>query len=490
MDLIARTEARRLAALSRLDPDRQATLGQFFTPAAAATLVASLPRLDGLTGPVRVLDPGAGAGSLTAAMVTRLAAERPGLAVHVVAVETDPTVVPVLAETLEDCERLDGVTCGLVEGDFIMSSTGMDPDTRVTGPFDLVIMNPPYGKLAVAHHYRRAVGNEVVDTPNLYAAFWALAVRACAPGGQCVVIVPRSFANGSYFEPFRRWLLDSMRLDTLHVFESRSTVFADTGVLQENVIVSGTTRARQGRVVLSASHGHADDVTRQEVLASAVVQPDDPHRFIRFTDGVAAVAAAARFTLADLGLTVSTGRVVDFRVRDWLSDASHESGTAPLVYPGNFRGGGVEWPRSMGKPQALSLADDGARKLLVPAGCYTLTKRFSAKEERRRVVAAVWDRPGEPAFENHLNYFHESGQGLPPDLARGLSMWLNSTPVDDLFRSFSGHTQVNASDLRTLPYPSREDLTRLGRAIRSGLPGQDDLDAAVASVLAPVEAVA
>jgi adenine-specific DNA-methyltransferase len=423
--------------------------------------------------------------------VARLAAERPGLPVHVVAVEADQAVIPWLVETLSDAETLPGVTCELVNGDYLLASTGLQPDPRLSGGFDLVIMNPPYGKLAVTDPARRAVAADLVDTPNIYAAFWALGVAALAPAGQCVAIVPRSWANGTYFSQFRRWLLERLKLDGLHVFESRSTVFADTGVLQENVIVSGTrSTGVGGSVVLSASVGHADEVTARTVPASAVVQPGDSHRFVRFTDGAVAVPAAACHTLDSLGLTVSTGRVVDFRSRDYLGDDPAEPDTVPLIYPGNLRGGLVEWPRLINKPQAFRVVEAEAKRLLLPCGVYTLTKRFSAKEERRRVVAGVWDRPGTPAFENHLNYFHERGHGLAEDLARGLSVWLNSSAVDQLFRTFSGHTQVNAGDLRTLPYPSRGDLVDLGRAVPAALPDQGELDRIVSAVLGAPEAVA
>ena len=49
-----------------------------------------------------------------------------------------------------------------------------------------------------------------------------------------------------------------------------------------------------------------------------------------------------------------------------------------------------------------------------------------------------------------------------PTLAQGLAAYLNSTVVDEHFRRFSGHTQVNATDLRHLPYPSRDALEQLG----------------------------
>jgi adenine-specific DNA-methyltransferase len=116
-----------------------------------------------------------------------------------------------------------------------------------------------------------------------------------------------------------------------------------------------------------------------------------------------------------------------------------------------------------------------------------LTKRFSAKEERRRIVAAVYDparvTATQVAFENHVNYFHTRGGGLPAALAKGLAAYLNSSPVDIYFRQFSGHTQVNASDLRSLPYPTRSVLIVLGRRVGKCFPAQEELDRLVDEVL-------
>jgi len=63
----------------------------------------------------------------------------------------------------------------------------------------------------------------------------------------------------------------------------------------------------------------------------------------------------AHFTtpLANLGLEVSTGRVVDFRAKQFLvREAQHD--TAPLIYPCHFNGGFVHWPKPSGrKPNAI-----------------------------------------------------------------------------------------------------------------------------------------
>lgn len=104
-------------------------------------------------------------------------------------------------------------------------------------PFDLVIMNPPYKKLAASSRERKLVSSVSTETSNLYSAFMALGVHLLRPGGQLLAITPRSFANGPYFRLFRRYFLERMHLDRVHVFGARNKVFADTAVLQENVIL-------------------------------------------------------------------------------------------------------------------------------------------------------------------------------------------------------------------------------------------------------------
>ena len=106
-DLLNVAESERVAALGGLDARTQSELGQFFTPAAAAQLIASIPRLPE-SGTLRVLDPGAGSGVLAAALVSRALAARPELSIEVVAVERDPLVLPNLRATLTACERAGG----------------------------------------------------------------------------------------------------------------------------------------------------------------------------------------------------------------------------------------------------------------------------------------------------------------------------------------------------------------------------------------------
>jgi adenine-specific DNA-methyltransferase len=464
----------------------------------AAELIAALPTLP-KTRCLRVLDPGAGSGMLTAAIVDRVCGGQQIERVEVTAVELDSSLLPALRATAELCEehgRRAGVRVrvNIAHGDVITLQTGME--TELGDGFDLAIMNPPYKKLAAASWQRRSLEAIGWDVGNLYAAFVALGVDSLRPGGQLVAITPRSFANGPYFEQFRKRLLRQVAFDQIHTFESRSTVFADTGVLQENIVFSATKGGEHGLVTITSSRDHTGETNERRVPYDELVAPGDPHQFIRITtddaddDAVRAVASLPA-SLAELDVKVSTGRVVDFRTRGNLQQIPKPD-SAPLIYPGNLRGGEVLWPRSIGKPQGFRLLDPTDHKALMPSGYYVLVKRFSAKEERRRIVAAVWDpiqHDGKPvAFENHLNVFHFGGSGLDRELAWGLCAWLNSSVVDRYFRTFSGHTQVNATDLRSMNYPCEDTLRRLGSQL-DDLPDQERLDALVGSMaLEPVTA--
>ena len=163
-------------------------------------------------------------------------------------------------------------------------------------------------------------------------------------------------------------------------------------------------------------------------------------------------------------------------------------GAVPLLYPGHFRDG-VTWPiKGMKKPNAILLNKE-TQKWLYPKGFYCVVRRFSSKEEKRRIVANVvepyvFDDVSMLGFENHLNLFHNEKHGLPEALAKGLTVYLNSTVVDENFRCFSGHTQVNATDLRLMKYPSRDALIRIGEWImRHEMPAQDQIDARLETLI-------
>jgi adenine-specific DNA-methyltransferase len=493
--LLERVDFFRLDASRRLDPSSRSAKGQFLTPPPVARLMASM--FEATPRTVRLLDAGAGIGSLTAAFVDEMRRrESPPEEILVTAYEIDPLLVQYLNETFklcrEACERQGIRFAGEVAPtDFIEAGiNSLDGKFFAQGSdgYTCAILNPPYRKINSGSAVRLLLRSAGIETTNLYAAFVALAVRLLRRGGELVAITPRSFCNGTYFKPFRKLFLDSMTFRRIHVFDSRDLAFREDQVLQENIIFHAVKRKEKNASVAVSTGGdaHTEDVSPRELRHEQLVQPSDPDLFIHivsedFEQNVRDLMARFDSSLADLGISVSTGRVVDFRARDFLRAMPEPTiECAPLIYPGHIDGWRVKWPREGGrKPNALVVAPE-TRGLLVPRGTYVLVRRFSAKEEPRRVVASVYDPEQYPAplvgFENHLNYYHAGGGGLPAGLAKGLAAYLNSTLVDSYFRQFSGHTQVNAGDLRSLKYPSRAELESLGAGIDGRRLGQDELD--------------
>jgi len=481
-DITARADKVRREISPRLELNRRGKLGQFMTPQGVAASMAAM--FDELPPHVSLLDAGAGIGALTAAFVAEaLSRSIPPLSISVTAFEVDPDLAELLRYTLNDCR--DACTAAdvtfhadLIEDDYILRSA--ETLLGLGARYNCAILNPPYAKLNTASRWRLALRSVGIETVNLYSAFVALALDQLDEGGQLVAITPRSFCNGPYYEPFRRHLLASAQLVRVHLFQSRKTAFKDDAVLQENVIF----QLLKGGERSSTMRLETDDGNWRDVPFEEVVRPDDRHRFIRLTLSSKDAALAERVQalpcrLTDLGIGVSTGRVVDFRARQHLRDEPGE-GTVPLIYPAHLHAGGVRWPIPRFKKHNALARNPETESLLIPAGRYVLTKRFSSKEERRRLVASLHDATDAVGVENHLNYFHDGGRGLPADLAAGLTAFLNSTAVDDYFRQFSGHTQVNATDLRNLHYPDKIQLEALGRLAPAG---QEAIDEAVERLL-------
>ncbi|MBS3932960.1 MAG: Eco57I restriction-modification methylase domain-containing protein [Truepera sp.] len=487
--MLSAVEKNRRQISKNTEAKKKSQLGQFLTPQRIAVFMASLFSDKG--GHCRLLDAGAGIGSLSAAFLERWdSGNLPFNSVDLVAFEIDPALHPHLWQTFRQYSFRDNLRVQIRGDDFIHASVGSltgDLFSHSILQYTHAILNPPYKKLNSFSAHRLALRRVGIETVNLYSAFVALALAQMVPGGQIVAIIPRSFCNGPYYRPFRDFVLERAAIRHIHLFESRSKAFKDDDVLQENIIILLECGGRQGSVTVSTSSDDTfSDLVQHEHPFERIVLPDDPERFIHVPtspeQNAIELSPAIRYTLVDLGIKVSTGPVVDFRLRRHLRNMP-EPGTVPLLYPGHFISQAATWPiEGMRKPNAI-LCNAGTEKWLYPTGFYCVVRRFSSKEEKRRIVASVVDPRtfGDApmlGFENHLNVFHDDKRGLPEPLARGLAVFLNTTAVDEYFRRFNGHTQVNATDLRLMKYPSRDTLIQLGMwAMRQVALTQEQIDA-------------
>ena len=450
-------ESRRKAATQSLDAKHRSQFGQYFTPEPVAQFMASLIKRPRGGKRLSILDPGAGIGSLSAALLAHVKGRG-----DVTAYELDPAFQRDLRDTL----RAYPGKHVILQRDFIEQAV-LDVATGKTegGHFDTVILNPPYKKINTDSKHRLLLRKLGLETSNLYTCFMACAIALCRPGAEVVAIIPRSWMNGLYFLPFRHWLFRHAALTHIHLFDSRDRAFKDDGVLQENVIVRLVVGGTQESVEVSSSRDQTfADLKHHVVPFASVLTPGDEQMFVHVpAPGAASTEGLPGQPLRELGLDVCTGPVVDFRLREHLR-AEPCDGSVPLLYSTHFNGH-FGWPRPSRKPNAIMVNDD-TRGWLMPAGCYVVLRRFTSKEEKRRVVAFLLDEDALPGdlvgFENHLNVIHQDRHGIEPKVARGLAAYLNSQAVDDYFRTFSGHTQVNATDLRRLRYPPMAELRKLG----------------------------
>lgn len=475
--LLEAVDELRIQANSHLDEATRGQKGQFMTPASTARILAG--KFRDLNGELNLIDAGAGVGSLTTALVERALNEFSPTAINANVWELEGVLVENLNHSLKLCEQAaiesDVVWCTKVNRvDFISNAVNLIQNKnhgQKVDSFNKAILNPPYLKITASGEERKLLRSVGVETGNLYSCFVALALMLLDSGGELVAITPRSFCNGPYFNDFRRILLDGNNLNKIHVFESRTSAFKADKVLQENVIFHIVKNEVQGKVEIISSTGANDlDPIVRVVDFNDVVNKNNSERFIHIVTNDEQASIASRIggmpcSLDDLGIKVSTGKVVDFRTKPNLRNNPEEN-TVPLIYPMHFNNGLIEYPViSKKKPNAIVLNEE-TEKLMVPNGTYILIKRLTSKEEKRRIVAGLYtkDLADVPVvgFENKTNYFHTGGQPLEMGFAKGLWVYLNSHVVDQYFRQFNGHTQVNASDLYTLRYPSYEQLISLG----------------------------
>jgi adenine-specific DNA-methyltransferase len=466
------------------------TKGQFFTPAAIARFMAALLG-EAQREDVAILDPGAGTGILSAAAVEHLATDPVCLRIHVDAYETCVELLPTLHATLDACHTAAAqagkvLTYAIHAEDFVaacahrMSGDLLRPaDPEAWRPYDFAISNPPYGKLRKDDPRSILTSRIVCGQPNIYALFMALAANMLVPQGKLAFIVPRSFTSGAYFRAFRREFLSKVRPLRIHVFESRRRPFRSQDVLQENLILVGerlapdARAARQPTVIVSNSKGAEDlsSATSRVLPLSSVVQTPRRHHTLSIPasardDGAVEFVRRWTHNLASLGLRVSTGPVVAFRTTEFHRMRPGRN-TVPFLWLQHVLPMRVTWPiPGLSKPQYF----DGAAKaqgLVVKAPNIVLLRRFSAKEQPRRLTAAALlhiARRG-VALENHLNYITALSDAMSPEDAAGIAAALNLSVVDRFFRVCNGNTQVGAAEIRDMPFPSLEQIRTVGRQV-------------------------
>ncbi len=453
-------EAHRVALPETL----RSALGIFYTPPAVAErllddLAAAGARFDGT---MRFCDPACGGGAFLLPVARRIAdrlavegASASDLARCLIGIDIDPGGLTITRIALDALARdRFGETA---QWDLRRENTLRLAVEKRLPTADVVVGNPPFGRVRLAEEERAFFVRCLKGHANLYGLFVDVALRIS--GGLVGYVMPTSWLCGEYFSSLRELVSQERPLRSLRFVESRTTVFV--GVLQEMCLaVLGPPSVRRAATVYGGlGRGRC---------WTASVDGTGPWFIARNPGDAELLQAAARsgYRLADYEFAVHTGPLVWNRHRGQLSSEPSVE-TAPIVWSDAIRAGeSVDYKSS--RRSHLHLSVDGMRHLVLEHAA-VLVKRTTAKEQARRVVAAPFASP--PAVvENHLNVV-TARDVVPKVPVEALAALLNCEPVDRLFRSLSGTVAVSATELAALPLPAPDALI--------GLLEADDRDAFV-----------
>lgn len=451
--------------------------GQFFTSKETALFMADLYDIAADTVEISILDAGAGSGILSCALLERIERETKIQKVELTCYENDENILPVLQSNLEYMKQnLDLTFTYNIRKENYITSQYLEFNHMLGGndnpiKYDIVIGNPPYMKIPKDAPEATAMPRVCYGAPNTYFLFASMGLFNLKENGELVYIIPRSWTSGAYFKRFREYFLDEGKLQAIHLFISRNKVFEKEDVLQETIIIKVKKTFEEPEYVhltSSQSNNDFENITRIEVPYHVVVSGEDKYVYLVTNEEeihTLEVLNKWKNTLPQIGLRMKTGLTVDFRNRDILRD-ENEEGAIPLFYAQHIKDGVVEFP--IQKEHEYVVTEQ--KGLLQENKNYLFVKRFTAKEEKRRLQCGIYLSKKFPEYEvistqNKLNFIAGVTTEISECVAYGLYVLFNSTIYDSYYRILNGSTQVNSTEINSMPVPNLEVIQEIGRKL-------------------------
>lgn len=446
--------------------------GQFFTSKETARFMAGLYNIPRNLSKVRILDAGAGTGILSCALLERMEQIEFVQSIELTCYENDNNILDLLKENLQTYKENSkkNIHIEIITDNYITSQY-LEFNHMSCGnlkKYDFVIGNPPYMKISKDAPDAAAMPEVCYGAPNLYFLFAAMGLYNLTDDGEMVYIIPRSWTSGAYFKRFRQYFLTEGKLEYIHLFVSRNKVFDKEDVLQETIIIKAKkTYIVPEKVMITSSQSNSDfdNLTSLKVPYSLVVSGNDFYVYL-VTDEreVSVLERLNKFnkTLPDIDLKMKTGLTVDFRNREILRDVEEE-GAIPLFYPQHIKQGEVKFPIQKENEYVVA----GKRGLIQDNKNYLFVKRFTAKEERRRLQCGVYLSKKYPQYkkistQNKINFIDGLITEMSDCIVYGLYVIFNSTLYDEYYRILNGSTQVNSTEINAMPVPDLESIQEMG----------------------------
>lgn len=465
--------------LQSMDKAQRKKIGQFFTSKATAEFMASMliPQKENL----EILDPGAGSGILSAALIDKLqntCVKKINLTLY----ENDENVLPLLHKNIEYISQNSKVKVSykIIEENYILENEGDFNSTLLSHKnlhkFDFVICNPPY--LKISKNAPEAIGMSSVcfGAPNMYFLFMSMALFQLKENGEMAFIIPRSWTSGAYFKKFREYLLLEGKIKHIHLFVSRDKVFDKESILQETIIIHVVKSKENCELIkISSTESSCDFKNINEfVIPYKLAVSDDENQFVYLPvnqEEIEVLKKVHKFknTLQEIGIKLKTGLTVAFRHDEYLYENSNDE-TLPVIYSAHFNEGIIKFPVETDKKQYIKTDRKG---LIQENKDYIFIKRFTSKEEKRRIQPAIYlkdvcEKYDYISTDNKINFIDTIDKSkLTKDEIYGLFVIFNSTLYDKYYRILNGSTQVNATEINYMHVPNRGEISKMGEIMRS-----------------------
>lgn len=457
----------------------RAELGAYYTPPALCERLLDMATEAGVDWcSARILDPACGGGAFLSPVARRIIENLGDCSAETVleniqnrlcGFELDPFAAWLsqvfLDVTLGELCHVTGTRLPSIVN--VHNTMEQTPGEKV---FDLVVGNPPYGRISLSTDLRSRFRRSLFGHANLYGVFTDLALRFARPGGVIAYVTPTSFLAGEYFKNLRGLLGREAPPVSIDFVGVRKGVFTD--VLQETLLA---TYRRGGNSDVGKVHfitpGPNGSITTKS--AGSFGLPDEPAQpwvMPRSEDQCLLVRQAEGLPhrLTDYGYTVSTGPLVWNRHKESLRDGPGK-GRYPLVWAESVRTYGAFEFRAAKRNHTPYFEPKPNERWVVTDSSCVLLQRTTSKEQNRRLKAAELPmsfvkKHGGVVIENHLNMIKPL-DGQPKVTPATLSALLNSEVVDRLFRCINGSVAVSAYELKSLPLPSPEDMKAIEQMV-------------------------
>lgn len=468
-------------------------MGAYYTPPPLVSRLLDLSERAGVDfSKASVIDPACGGGAFLAPVALRMLKREKGnspewifrrLVKRLKGIEIDPFAAWMSAVLLESVLMALCIKAKRrLPADIIIVGDALKQED--VGCFDLVVGNPPYGRVTLDTEMRSKYSRSLFGHANLYGLFTDLATRLARSGtGVVAFLTPTSFLGGQYFTALRTLLTEIMTPISFDFISDRYGVFDD--VLQETMLTTfkAGKHRRQTQVSLLVPKGL--NKARVEKVGCVCVEkggktwllPRDKED-VRFLNTLKDMPVR----LADLGYSVSTGQLVWNRFKDQLRTTKSAT-SYPLIWAESITSMGFSFSAAR-KNHVPFVEVKPKQEYLVTSTECVLVQRTTSKEQDKRLLAALLpqvfiDKSGGVVVENHINIVYSNGllTGIGPEVIAEL---LNSRVVDRVFRCISGSVAVSAFELNSIPLPAPEQLVLVQNQLAAGA-GKDAIEKTIAS---------